>query len=54
MLMSKRPKYHDRSQTVGERAKSKLFGVIYSRTAIVILLLLLPYPLSGLQDPGEP
>ena len=47
MLMSKRPKYHDRSQTVGERAKSKLFGVIYSRTAIVILLLLLQISLMG-------
>lgn len=32
--------YHDQSKSVGERAKNKLFGVVYSRTALVFLLLL--------------
>ena len=34
-------KYHDSSKSVGERAKSKMFGVVYSHTAIVLLLILL-------------
>ena len=34
-------KYHDTSKTVKERAKNKLFGAVYSHTAIILLLILL-------------
>ena len=34
-------KYHDTSKTVKERAKYKLFGAVYSHTAIILLLILL-------------
>lgn len=35
-----RRKYSDQSKTMGQKAKNKLFGVIYSRTAVVLLLIL--------------
>lgn len=39
--MSKKEKYYlEVSQNVKKQAKSKLFGIVYSRTAIVILLIL--------------
>ena len=34
-------KYHDTSKTVKERAKTKVFGAVYSHTAIILLLILL-------------
>ena len=34
-------KYHDTSKSVKERAKNKLFGAVYSHTAIILLLILL-------------
>lgn len=34
-------KYHDTSKTFKERAKNKLFGAVYSHTAIILLLILL-------------
>lgn len=40
-------KYHDTSQSMGERAKNKVFGVIYSRTAVVLVLLLLQISLMA-------
>ena len=30
-------KYHDTSKTVKERAKTKVFGAVYSHTAIILL-----------------
>ena len=38
---TERERYGDQSLTMGERAKNKIFGVIYGRTAVVLLLLLL-------------
>lgn len=34
-------KYHDTSKSVKERAKTKVFGAVYSHTAIILLLILL-------------
>lgn len=39
--MSRRERFGDQSMTIGEKAKSKVFGVVYGRTAVIILLLLL-------------
>lgn len=39
--MEKKERYHDASQSMGEKAKSKIFGVVYSRTAVVLFLLIL-------------
>ena len=33
-------KYHDTSKSVKERAKTKVFGAVYSHTAIILLLIL--------------
>lgn len=38
-MAKKRRKYSDQSKTIGQRAKNKLFGVIYSRTAVILLLI---------------
>lgn len=35
-------------QNMGEKAKSKLFGVIYSRTAVVMLLIILQFTFMGM------
>lgn len=40
-MLKNKVSYHDQSKSVGERAKNKVFGVIYSRTAVVIALLLI-------------
>ena len=42
-------KYHDTSKTVKERAKNKLFGAVYSHTAIILLLILLQI---GIMEPN--
>lgn len=39
--MTNEKRHHDKSQSVGKRAKNKVFGVIYSRTAIVLALLVI-------------
>ena len=38
-MLKKGGKYSDQSKTITQRTKNKMFGVIYSRTAIVLLLL---------------
>lgn len=40
-MMGKEVRHRDKSQSISKKAKNKVFGVIYSRTAVVIALLLL-------------
>ena len=40
-MIEKIEKCFDATQVIGKKAKKKLFGVIYSRTAVVLLLLII-------------
>lgn len=45
--MARELRHHDKSQSMGKRAKNKVFGVVYSRTAVVFVLLLMQVGVMG-------